>query len=166
MVLQRLQVVPPRLRLARILKRPKARMAEAGRSRCRPMTKLACSRPSCKIKSASTWTVSLDLVFPDDYGLEEEDEVDIDGEPLIEDEFATQAVGVKPKRKRRRTKAYTAAEDKLLCDCWRDIGQDPKVGTNQKASTFWIHVHREFHECKKFAPYQMQSAHGWMSISE
>ncbi|KAE8804865.1 Helicase SKI2W [Hordeum vulgare] len=54
-------------------------------------------------------------MFPNDYGLEEEDEVDINGEPLFEDELATQATGVKPKRKSRQTKAYTAAEDKLLC---------------------------------------------------
>ncbi|KAE8812334.1 Phospholipid-transporting ATPase 1 [Hordeum vulgare] len=38
----------------------------------------------------------LDHVFPDDYGLDEEDEMDIDGEPLFEDELATQAVRVQP----------------------------------------------------------------------
>ncbi|XBH64459.1 hypothetical protein VPH35_118216 [Triticum aestivum] len=53
--------------------------------------------------------------FPEDYGLEEEDELDIDGEPLFEDELANQAAGAKSER------------DKLLCECWRDIGQDPKV---------------------------------------
>ena len=39
----------------------------------------------------------LDHVFSDDYGLEEEDEVDTDGEPLFEDELATQAAGMQPK---------------------------------------------------------------------
>ncbi|KAM3329464.1 hypothetical protein ACQJBY_026491 [Aegilops geniculata] len=107
----------------------------------------------------------LDHEFPEDYGLEEEDELDIDKEPLFEDELANQAVRAKPKRKSKRTKAYTAAEDKLLCECWRDIGQDPKVSAEQKASTFWIRVHREFHERKKFAPYQMHSTRGWVSIS-
>ncbi|XP_037419205.1 uncharacterized protein LOC119283983 [Triticum dicoccoides] len=58
----------------------------------------------------------LDHEFPDDYGLEEEDECDIDVEPLFEDELANQAASRKPKRKSKRTKAYTAAEDKLLCD--------------------------------------------------
>ena len=57
-------------------------------------------------------------------------------------------------------------EDKLLCECWRDIGQDPKVGAEQKASTFWIRVHREFHERKKFPPYQIVSTRGWVSISK
>ncbi|KAE8800690.1 Phospholipid-transporting ATPase 1 [Hordeum vulgare] len=41
--------------------------------------------------------LSLDHVFPDDYGLEEEDEVDIDGEHLFEDELTNQASGVQPK---------------------------------------------------------------------
>ena len=90
--------------------------------------------------------------------------MDIEGEPLFEDELANQAVGGKTKRKSRRTKAYTTAEDKLLCECWRDIGQDPKTGAKQKASTFWTRVHHEFHECKKFPPYLMQSMHGWVSI--
>ncbi|KAE8778262.1 DNA repair protein rhp54 [Hordeum vulgare] len=36
----------------------------------------------------------IDYMFLDDYDLEEEDEVDIDGEPLFEDELANQAVGV------------------------------------------------------------------------
>ncbi|XBH60481.1 hypothetical protein VPH35_115079 [Triticum aestivum] len=106
----------------------------------------------------------LDHEFPDDYGLEEEDECDIEVEPLFEDEFANQAARPKPKRKSKRTKAYTAAEDKLLCECWRDIGQDPKTGSEQKHSTFWIRVHREFDERKKFPPYQFVSTCGWVSI--
>lgn len=87
-------------------------------------------------------------------------------EPLFEDELANQAAGAKPGRKSKRTKAYTAAEDKLLCECWGDIGQDPKTGAEQKASTFWIRVHREFHERKKFPPYQIISTRGWVSISK
>ncbi|KAM3313961.1 hypothetical protein ACQJBY_033070 [Aegilops geniculata] len=108
----------------------------------------------------------LDHEFLDDYGLEEEDECDIEVEPLFEDELANQAASPKPKRKSKRTKAYTAAEDKLLCECWRDIGQDPKTGAEQKHSTFWICVHREFHERKKFPPYQFVSTRGWVSISK
>ncbi|XBH80354.1 hypothetical protein VPH35_106111 [Triticum aestivum] len=96
----------------------------------------------------------LDHEFPDDYGLEEEDKCDIEVEPLFEDELANQTAGPKPKRESKRTKAYTAVEDKLLCECWRDIGQDPKTGAEQKHSTFWTRVHREFHERKKFPPYQ------------
>ncbi|XBH54249.1 hypothetical protein VPH35_076592 [Triticum aestivum] len=108
----------------------------------------------------------LDHEFLEDYGLEEEDELDIEGEPLFEDELANQATGGKPKCKSRWTKTYTVVEDNLLCECWRDIGQDPKTGTEQKASTFWTPVHREFHERKKFPPYQMQSTRGCVSISK
>ncbi|KAF7101160.1 hypothetical protein CFC21_102555 [Triticum aestivum] len=108
----------------------------------------------------------LDHEFPEDYDLEEDDELDINGEPLFEDELANQVAEVKPKRKSKRTKAYMPADDKLLCECWRDVGQDPKVGAEQKASTFWIRVHHEFHERKKFAPYQMHSTRGWLSISK
>ncbi|KAE8769155.1 Lectin-domain containing receptor kinase A4.3 [Hordeum vulgare] len=108
----------------------------------------------------------LDHEFPEDYGLEEEDECDIEVEPLFEDELANQADGTAPKRKSKRTKAYTEAEDKLLSECWRDIGQDPKTGTEQKHSTFWIRVHLEFHERRKFPSYQITNARGWVSISK
>ncbi|KAE8781708.1 DNA repair protein rhp54 [Hordeum vulgare] len=47
----------------------------------------------------------LDHVFLDDYGLEEEDEVDIDGKPLFEDELANQAAEVQRKCKSTLTKA-------------------------------------------------------------
>ncbi|XBI87449.1 hypothetical protein VPH35_025543 [Triticum aestivum] len=69
----------------------------------------------------------LDHGFPEDYNLEEEDQMHIDGEPLFEDELANQAAGVKPKSKSKRTKVYMPSEDKLLCECWRDIGKDPKA---------------------------------------
>ncbi|KAE8799128.1 Phospholipid-transporting ATPase 1 [Hordeum vulgare] len=82
----------------------------------------------------------LDHEFPEDYGQEQDDECDIEGEPLFEDEVANQAAWAKPKRKSKRTKAYIAAEDKFLYECWRDIGQDPKMGAEQH-STFWIRIH-------------------------
>ncbi|KAE8819112.1 Lectin-domain containing receptor kinase A4.3 [Hordeum vulgare] len=110
----------------------------------------------------------LDHEFPKDYGLEEEDDdMDIDGEPLFEEELANQTVvGAKPKRKSKWTKAYMLVEEKLLYECWRDIGQDPKVDAEQKYSALWTRVHREFHESKNFTPYQMQSKHGWVSLSK
>ncbi|KAE8789069.1 DNA repair protein rhp54 [Hordeum vulgare] len=98
---------------------------------------------------------ALDHVFSDDYDLEEEDEVDINGDLCSRTSSPTKPLGCS--QKSRRTKAYTTAEDKLLCECWRNIWQDPKVDAEQKASTFWIRVHREFHKRKKFPLYQMQS---------
>ncbi|XBI93493.1 hypothetical protein VPH35_030329 [Triticum aestivum] len=104
--------------------------------------------------------------FSEDYMQEEEDERDIEREPLFKDELTNEAVEVKPKQKSKRNKAYTAAEDKLICECSRDIGHDPKTSFEQNHSTFWIRVHREFHECKKFPPYQIVSMRGWVSISK
>ncbi|KAE8820310.1 Lectin-domain containing receptor kinase A4.3 [Hordeum vulgare] len=111
---------------------------------------------------------SLDHEFPEDYNLEEEDDdMDIDEEYLFEEELANQtAVGAKPKRKSKWTKAYMPVEDKLLCECWRDIGQDPKIGAEQKWASLWTRMHHEFHERKKFPPYQMQSKRGWASLSK
>ncbi|KAE8821731.1 Phospholipid-transporting ATPase 1 [Hordeum vulgare] len=76
--------------------------------------------------------------FLEDCGLEKEDEdMDIDGEPLFEEELANQTVVVaKPKRKSKRMKAYTSVEDKLLCECWRDVGQDPKRVIEQECNKF------------------------------
>ncbi|XBJ08654.1 hypothetical protein VPH35_013907 [Triticum aestivum] len=108
----------------------------------------------------------LDHECQDDYGQEKDDECDIEVEPLFEDGLTNQAADPKPKRNSKRTNAYMAAEDNLLCECWQDIGQDPKTGAEQKHSTFWIRVHREFHERKKFPPYQIVSTRGWVSISK
>ncbi|KAE8806003.1 Eyes absent-like protein 4 [Hordeum vulgare] len=74
--------------------------------------------------------------FPEDYRQQEEDECNIKGEPSFEDELSNQAAWAKLKRKSKRTKACTTVEDKLLCECWKDIGQDPKTGAEQKHSTF------------------------------
>ncbi|KAE8767367.1 Auxin response factor 3 [Hordeum vulgare] len=101
--------------------------------------------------------------FPQDHeiqvdnDLEEEDEVDIDGEPLIfGDKLSTQANANK-KCQSIQTKAYKKDENKLLCGCWRAIGQDSKAGADQNASTFWLRIHRKYHERKKFMTYKMES---------
>ncbi|KAE8802723.1 DNA repair protein rhp54 [Hordeum vulgare] len=108
----------------------------------------------------------LDHEFLEDYGLDEEDdEVDIDGDPLFV-ELPAQANAKNNKRKSKRTKTYTQNVDRLLCECWREIDKDPKIGSEQKASTFWQRVHREFHKRKKFKPYQMESKRGWVSLGK
>ncbi|KAE8808766.1 Lectin-domain containing receptor kinase A4.3 [Hordeum vulgare] len=110
----------------------------------------------------------LDHEFLEDYGLEEKDDnMETDMEALSEEELANQtALGAKPNCKSKWTKAYTSAEDKPLCDCWRDIEQDPKVDAEQKYSALWTRVHREFHERKKFTSYQMQSKCGCVPLSK
>ncbi|KAE8805523.1 lectin-domain containing receptor kinase [Hordeum vulgare] len=65
--------------------------------------------------------------------------MDIDGEHLFEEELANQTVvGAKLKCKSKRAKAYTPAEDKLLYECWRDIGQDPKIAPNKSGQPYGL----------------------------
>ncbi|KAE8786561.1 DNA repair protein rhp54 [Hordeum vulgare] len=68
--------------------------------------------------------------LPKDYDLEEEDEVDINWAPLFEEELSNQAQATK-KHQSKWSKAYMKDEDKILCECWRDIGQEPKIGVEQ-----------------------------------
>ncbi|KAE8805223.1 Phospholipid-transporting ATPase 1 [Hordeum vulgare] len=96
----------------------------------------------------------LDHEFPEDHDLEEEDELDIDGEPLFKEELANQANGSKPKRQSKRTEAYTTTKDKFLCECWKDIGQDPEAFQALKA--FKVQ-----HEGKSF-----NLSHCWRVINE
>ncbi|KAE8775492.1 Lectin-domain containing receptor kinase A4.3 [Hordeum vulgare] len=110
-------------------------------------------------------TFPTDHEFPEDYSLEEEDEVDIDGAPLFEEDLSNQAQATK-KRQSKHINAYTKDEDRLLCECWRDTIQDPRIGAEQNSSTFWFCVHREFHERKKFMPYKIESKCKWVSISK
>ncbi|KAE8781210.1 Lectin-domain containing receptor kinase A4.3 [Hordeum vulgare] len=61
---------------------------------------------------------------------------------------------------------YDLEEEDDDMDIDGDIGQDPKVGAEQKYSSLWTCVHHEFHERKKFPPYQMQSKRGWVLLSK
>ncbi|KAE8778925.1 Lectin-domain containing receptor kinase A4.3 [Hordeum vulgare] len=67
--------------------------------------------------------------LPEDYDLEkEDDDMDIVGEPLFEEELANQTiVGAKLKRKRKRTKAYTLVEDKLFLSVGGTLGNTRRV---------------------------------------
>ncbi|XBJ05106.1 hypothetical protein VPH35_023946 [Triticum aestivum] len=90
---------------------------------------------------------------------EDEDEandVDISGAPLFIDEL-TQRAEAQKKRKSIRTGSYTQDEDKLICQCWMKISQNPRTGAQQKGIIFWTRVHKTFHERKMFEPYQITS---------
>ncbi|KAE8778124.1 Eyes absent-like protein 4 [Hordeum vulgare] len=78
----------------------------------------------------------LDHEFPEDYGLEDEDECDIEVEPLFEDELANQADETAPKRKSKRTKAYTTTEDKLLWSVGETLGKTPRRTPNKSIQPF------------------------------
>ncbi|XBH90071.1 hypothetical protein VPH35_081831 [Triticum aestivum] len=94
----------------------------------------------------------LDHEFPDDYGLVEEDECDIEVEPLFEDELANQAAGPKPKRKSKRTKAYTAAEDKLLCECGEILDKTQRRAPSKSIQSFGLVCTASFMSARSFHP--------------
>ncbi|XBI73476.1 hypothetical protein VPH35_067220 [Triticum aestivum] len=99
---------------------------------------------------------------------EDEDEandVDISGAPLFIDEL-TQRAEAQKKRLSIRTGSYTQDEDKLICQCWMEISQDPRTGAQQKGIVFWTRVHKTFRERKMFEPYQITSNRGIGSIQK
>ncbi|XBH93313.1 hypothetical protein VPH35_084258 [Triticum aestivum] len=96
---------------------------------------------------------------------EEGNDVDISGEPLFIDEL-TQRAEAQKKRKSIRTGSYTQDEDKLICQAWMEISQDPRTGVQKKGIVFWTRVHKTFHERKMFEPYQFTSNRGIGSIQK
>ncbi|KAE8803176.1 putative DBINO protein [Hordeum vulgare] len=96
---------------------------------------------------------------------EEEDDVDIAGEPLFIDEL-TERAKAQMRKKSIDTGSYTQDEDKLICESWKEIGQDPRVSARQKGIVFWTRVHKTFHERKLFPPYQFTSDRNINSIQK
>ncbi|KAA1099359.1 hypothetical protein PGT21_004842 [Puccinia graminis f. sp. tritici] len=50
-----------------------------------------------------------------------------------------------PKEKKKAPK-YTEPEDYELCRAWVQVSEDPAVGTNQEATTFWQRIRTVYHE--------------------
>ncbi|XBI57663.1 hypothetical protein VPH35_039017 [Triticum aestivum] len=109
-----------------------------------------------------------DDIYVEGDGDEEEEEgndVDISGAPLFIDEL-TQKAEAQKKRKSIRRGSYTQDEDKLICQAWVEISQDPRTGAQQKGIVFWTRVRKTFHERKMFEPYQITSNRGIGSIQK
>ncbi|XBI96984.1 hypothetical protein VPH35_033197 [Triticum aestivum] len=106
----------------------------------------------------------LDHKFPDDYGQEEEDECDIELEPLFEDELANRRAEAEAQEQAHE--GIHGGRGQVSLRVLEGHWTRPRTGAEQKHSTFWIRVHREFHERKKFPPYQIVSTRGWVSISK
>ena len=102
----------------------------------------------------------------DFYCEDEEEEVDISMDPLSFIDELTQKAEAQKRRKSIRTGSYSQAEDTLICESWKEIGQDPIKGAEQKGVVFWTRVHKNFHERRKFAPYQFTSTRGINSIQK
>ncbi|SPT19546.1 unnamed protein product [Triticum aestivum] len=112
-----------------------------------------------------SWHEDDDIYCEGDGDEEEGNDIDIGGEPLFIDEL-TQRAEAQKRRKRIRTGSYTQEEDKLICQCWMEISQDPRTDAQQKGLVFWTRVHKTFHERKMFEPYQITSNRGITSIQK
>ncbi|KAE8805318.1 putative DBINO protein [Hordeum vulgare] len=109
-----------------------------------------------------------DDIYCEGDGDGDEDEgngVDISCEPLFIDEL-TQRAEAQKRKKSILTGSYTQDEDKLICNCWMEVSQDPRTGAQQKGLVFWTRVHKTFHERKMFEPYQITSNRGITSIQK
>ncbi|XBJ24308.1 hypothetical protein VPH35_002220 [Triticum aestivum] len=82
-----------------------------------------------------SWHEDDDIYVKGDDDEEESKDIDISGEPLFIDEL-TQRAEAQKKRKSIRTGSYTHDEDKLICQAWMEISQDPRIGTQQKGIVF------------------------------
>ncbi|XBJ19308.1 hypothetical protein VPH35_010296 [Triticum aestivum] len=112
-----------------------------------------------------SWHEDDDIYVEGDGDEEESNDIDISGEPLFIDEL-TQRAEAQKKRKSIRTGSYTQDEDKLICQTWMEISQDPRTDAQQKGIVFWTRVHKTFHERKLFEPYQFESNRGVGSIQK
>lgn len=100
-----------------------------------------------------------------DHETEGQESVNVEEEPLFGEELSHQAWSQK-RRQSVRTGAYTKDEDKLLCEAWMKIEQDPQTSTEQKGSTFWKRVHAFFHEHRKFEPHKLESDRGDLPLQK
>ncbi|XBI28722.1 hypothetical protein VPH35_052879 [Triticum aestivum] len=112
-----------------------------------------------------SWHEDDDIYVEGDEEEEESNDVDISGAPLFIDEL-TQRAEAQKKRKSIRTGSYTQDEDKLICQAWMGISQDPRTDAQQKGIVFWTRVHKTFHERKIFEPFQITSNRGIGSIQK
>ncbi|KAE8811942.1 putative DBINO protein [Hordeum vulgare] len=112
-----------------------------------------------------SWHEDNDIYCEGDGDEDEGNDIDISGEPLFIDEL-TQRAEAQKRKKSIHTGSYTQDEDKLICNCWMEISQDPRTGAQQKGLVFWTRVHKIFHERKMFEPDQISSDRGITSIQK
>ncbi|PNT71057.1 hypothetical protein BRADI_2g22295v3 [Brachypodium distachyon] len=100
---------------------------------------------------------------------EQDEEFDYMGKSTFEEELAQ--VASETASRTKRTGSYTEDEDKLLCDAWLTIGQDPIARAEQKGGAYWKRIHEYFHKYKSHIPYSFESdrnenslTHRWQHI--
>ena len=83
-------------------------------------------RPTTDYDHSDSWHEDDDIYVEGDEE-EEGNDFDISGAPLVIDEL-TQRSEAQKKGKSIRTGSYTQDEDKLICQAWMEISQDPRTG--------------------------------------
>ncbi|XBI17505.1 hypothetical protein VPH35_059542 [Triticum aestivum] len=78
----------------------------------------------------------LDHEFPEDYGLEEENQLDINREPLFEDELANQAVGAKPSARASGRKHTRRPRTSSFVSVGGTLGEAPRSVPKKRHQTF------------------------------
>ncbi|KAE8811842.1 putative DBINO protein [Hordeum vulgare] len=112
-----------------------------------------------------SWNGDDDIYREGDGDEDEVNDIDISCEPLFIDEL-TQRAEAQKKKKSIHTGSYIQDEDKLICNSWMEISQDPRTGAQQKVLVFWTRVHKTFHEREMFEAYQITSDRGITSIQK
>lgn len=85
----------------------------------------------------------------DTYGQEEEDNVDIEGKPFMQMSSLPKTMHKRGGSKAFRRKYTQKDKDKLICKGWKEIGQDPKIGAEQKGSQVICPKFREQYAAQK-----------------
>jgi hypothetical protein len=73
--------------------------------------------------------------------------VKTDGDPLFREALLATT---QRQRHSHRTGAYTNKDDRMLCEAWLDIGQNPICGAEKKGGVFGRRIGWYFHEHRKF----------------
>ncbi|KAE8821694.1 Serine/threonine-protein kinase mph1 [Hordeum vulgare] len=74
-----------------------------------------------------SWHGDDDIYCMGDGDENEVNDIDISGEPLFIEKL-TQRAKAQKKKKSIRTGSYTQDENKLICNSWKEISQDPRTG--------------------------------------
>ena len=87
---------------------------------------------------------------------EEEDDADAGEDDLQAKEAKVEVQDVETRttkvvitrKKGTKAKRWRTIEDECLCDSWKLVTNDSKVGANQTFGRYWKRIHDQFHETK------------------
>ncbi|XBH54144.1 hypothetical protein VPH35_076507 [Triticum aestivum] len=92
----------------------------------------------------------LDHEFPDDYMLEEEDECDIEVEPLFEDELANQAAGPKPKARASAQRRTRRPRTSFFASVGETLDKTPRRAPSKSLQPFGFVSTESFMSARSF----------------